>query len=1136
MMRTTTQSLLRHVRRLAAAAAPDEQLLADFLARRSGEAFAALVGRHGPMVWGVCRRILHDAHAAEDVFQATFLVLADRAGAVRRPASLAGFLHGVAYRLAVRARRRHVRGPHAVGDAGAVCDRTAGPVDGLMWQEALGIVDEELGRLSDRYRAPLVLCYLEGQTQDEAARQLGWSLNTLRRRLVQARRLLAARLRGRGVTLPAALTGVLAAGAATVPDPLHAATVAAAARAAAASTVADSALAAARNGLRLLLPTSGKKAFGLVALVVLGIALLGYGWPPADEIATQEPPTPPLTPQNSPRTSFGTGHYRHGTRIESMGVSADGRLAVTAGGYGEYIDPPDALSPARVFDLTDGRCLYSLPAERWSYPEAVGLSPDGKTLATKDQGFLYFWDAATGKELRKVKYATDAGGSRANTRWLTFTPDGQHVAATLTGNGIQLIDVETGAVTRTFERGAMASVCVFSPDGTQMAAGGYESEDQVYFARLSEVATGKELRRFAVARGPNCTISALAFSPDGTTLAAGAWPDGRLRLFDVATGAERKVFPKIGESIAGIAFAPGGKTVAAAGDRIHLYDPVTGEERLRIEAKGSVSAFSPDGAIVIGAAGGAICRWDAARGRRLSPAGGQDTAVEQILVRRDGRGLFTTDQEGQLHAWDAAGGKPPRRIADGVQRGFVASPDGRLLAWVTARNAHGGGRIQLYDVAADRLIDRFPIFSEFASVVSFLPDGRTLVTIGSQSAPPTVWLWDVATGQQRRAFPVSLPMTYADLGGGLPAKDRVPVRLWDLATGKAGPALGEPLLVSLGPNETGSGHDLGGSLPCWTNYSVRQAALAPDGKTLAVGPDFRRRRMKSMDGRAFSPDGRLLVDWAENPFGRSRVDHTYVWDAATGRLVATLTAGSRPGARNAAFAPDGRTFAAASADGVVRLWETATWTVRAEFRGHRDRVTAVAFGPDGRLFTGGLDTVVRAWDVRPPRTPHRGTLAEAWQALADPDAKTGFAAQGRFRAEPDQTVAWFAARLRPAVAPDPARVRADIADLGSEDYATRVRVAETLRALWPATEAVLRDSAAKATTVEARRRAEGMIRAMEQAITPPDALRALRAAEVLEWIATPQARALLRELARGDPHARLTRDSAAACRRLAEDR
>src|SRR6266550_8352076 len=109
MLASAIPSLVQQVRRLAASAASDEQLLSEFLGRRSDDAFAALIGRHGPMVLNVCRRILHDAHAAEDVFQATFLVLADRAGAIRRPASLAGFLHGVAYRLAVRARRQSMQ-------------------------------------------------------------------------------------------------------------------------------------------------------------------------------------------------------------------------------------------------------------------------------------------------------------------------------------------------------------------------------------------------------------------------------------------------------------------------------------------------------------------------------------------------------------------------------------------------------------------------------------------------------------------------------------------------------------------------------------------------------------------------------------------------------------------------------------------------------------------------------------------------------------------------------------------------------------------------------------------------------------------------------------------------------------------
>jgi RNA polymerase sigma factor (sigma-70 family) len=976
MLRTAVPSLLQHVRRLTAASS-DEQLLADFLARRSDEAFAALLGRHGPMVFNVCRRILHDAHAAEDVFQATFLVLADRAGAIHRRASLAGFLHGVAYRLAVRARRRLQSLPAAVRDKAAL------PPEELAWKEMLGILDEELGRLSERYRAPLVLCYLEGRTQDEAARQLGWGLNTLRRRVAQGRRLLEARLRGRGVTLSAALAGLLAASTAAVPGPLRAATLAAAgARAAGGLTAGAAALPTARNGIALFLSTAGKKVGALVAVAALATAVcFAYCWGPHTDqapAASELAPTAPAAgagggdPSDGPLPSqgvvrLGTARYRHGSPIMSMAVSADGKRAVTASGPGSFHRAlAGKFSPARVFNLTDGRCLYSLPNEPGSYTEAVGLSPDGKTLAVKDDKFLSFRDAATGKELRKLKYLPASGGRRSVTSWMTFTPDGKQVAATLMGAAVQLIDVATGEVKRTFDKAAAASACVFSPDGKLMASGGYGQEDGVYHAHLWEVATGKELRRFAVAYERNQPIGALAFSHDGTKLAGASWGDGRLRLFEVATGKELKVFPKIGQDIAGVAFSPDGKTVAAAGDCIHLYDPASGKERHRIDRHARSLAFSRDGSVLTGAVSGAIYRWDAASGRQLTPAAAQDSAVEQILVSADGRQVFTTDQDGDLRTWDAAGGKSPRRIAGGAHRGVVASPDRRLLAW-----ADENSRIRLYDVVADRFLDRPPVFGE--TVVAFLPDGKTLLTLGGGRGPATVRLWDVESGKQRLSFPVP-PKSGAKLPRGAPAEDRgVPVRLWDVTTGKAAHELKEPVNVLAVPDEAGFGRtELGIYVPF---YTTRRAALAPDGKTLAVGPDwaerFGNRRLRSPDGRAFSPDGRFLVDWAENPFGRSRMDHVYVWDAATGRAVAALAAGPRPGASNAAFAPDGRTLATASADGIVRLWEVATWKVRAEFRGHRDRVTAVAFGPDGRLFTGGLDTVVLGWDIWPPRGPAR---------------------------------------------------------------------------------------------------------------------------------------------------------------------
>jgi HEAT repeat protein len=192
----------------------------------------------------------------------------------------------------------------------------------------------------------------------------------------------------------------------------------------------------------------------------------------------------------------------------------------------------------------------------------------------------------------------------------------------------------------------------------------------------------------------------------------------------------------------------------------------------------------------------------------------------------------------------------------------------------------------------------------------------------------------------------------------------------------------------------------------------------------------------------------------------------------------------------------------------------------------------VAFGPDGRLFTGGLDTVVLGWDVRPPRDADRGTLGEAWEALTGADGRAGFQAQGRFLDEPGKAVAWFAARLTPAAVPDPSRVKALIADLENDKFATRVQAAAGLRELWPVSEAALRQVVANPSSLEARRRAEAILREMEKGVPPPGTLRTLRAVEVLEWIATKEAHTLLLELAKGAPDAQLTREAAAACKRL----
>src|SRR5262249_19336322 len=155
-----------------------------------------LVDRHGPLVLGVGRRVLHDLHAAEDVVQATFLLLARKAASIRKQEAVGSWLYGVAYRLALPARQRYTAPATPLQqEQGCRCND---PAAAVTWRELGAVLDEELDRLPQTYRAPLVLCLLEGRTQDEAAAALGWSKGTLRRRFGKGRELLRLRLTARG--------------------------------------------------------------------------------------------------------------------------------------------------------------------------------------------------------------------------------------------------------------------------------------------------------------------------------------------------------------------------------------------------------------------------------------------------------------------------------------------------------------------------------------------------------------------------------------------------------------------------------------------------------------------------------------------------------------------------------------------------------------------------------------------------------------------------------------------------------------------------------------------------------------------------------------------------------------------------
>jgi RNA polymerase sigma factor (sigma-70 family) len=281
-------SVLRHLRRAAlldgGAGLTDGQLLEGFLARREEAAFEALVRRHGPMVLGVCRRLLRHEQDAEDAFQATFLVLVRKAATIRPRDLVGAWLYGVAYRTAMKARTMTGRRRERERRAGVKPATEVTPEQA--WEELLPLLDQELSRLPDKYRVPVVLCELEGRTRGEVARQLKIPEGTVSSRLATARKLLARRLARYGLALSGAgLAAVLSErmASACVTGALTASTTKAALSLAAgqgltAGAVPARVVALAEGVVKTMLLTKlrGVVAVGLVLAVGAGVVGLSY--------------------------------------------------------------------------------------------------------------------------------------------------------------------------------------------------------------------------------------------------------------------------------------------------------------------------------------------------------------------------------------------------------------------------------------------------------------------------------------------------------------------------------------------------------------------------------------------------------------------------------------------------------------------------------------------------------------------------------------------------------------------------------------------------------------------------------------------------------------------------------------------
>jgi RNA polymerase sigma factor (sigma-70 family) len=711
MARGQLHSVLHYIRRLAGARGDglaDGQLLERFQTERDEAAFEVLVWRHGPMVFGLCRRMLRDEQAAEDALQATFLTLARKAGSVSKRSSIASWLHKVAYRIALRAqadaakRARHEK---------ALPVLPAVEVPGEAEKKAVGaelraLLDDELNRLPERYRVPVVLCWLEGKTHEEAAGELSWAKGTVATRLSRSRELLRMRLVKRGIAVPAAaFTAVLAeqTTSAAIPAPLVAATRKAAlafAAGEATGTVSSQAIIFTDGALRTMFMTKLK----WVTAAALLVGAIGTG----------------------ARFAYPVLFEGHGD-LAKAGTSDDGAQE-------KITDQRPATWQQRV----------GLHGHRGSTTPL--FSPDSKTLATVGgDGFLRFWDTATWQELgsfnMKQRYAVYTaypfwspdsktvavyGGVKVDdgprvpevtlldpitckpVRTISgynphFSPDG-NILATRLDEKVKLWDYRTGDERAALQAGVpvvgMVNDAIFSADGKTLATAAADRT-----VKLWDVASGKE-RAHLPGYSP-------AFSPDGKFLAT-ALLDRTIKLWEAATGKEcttlgRHTFPYID-----LAFSPDSKLLAswgtiyglAAGEQLKtlhgppakrrlelkLWSVPTGKEVIALPGwtfGDSSARFSPDGKTPAydrmrdRGKERYVVLWDLVQGNERATIQSAATDMLSASFSPDGRWVWTNSPDGLVELWNPVTGRQITVLHGDKKRqlsAVVFSPDSHMLA------------------------------------------------------------------------------------------------------------------------------------------------------------------------------------------------------------------------------------------------------------------------------------------------------------------------------------------------------------------------------------------------------------------------------------------------------------------------
>jgi RNA polymerase sigma factor (sigma-70 family) len=1149
MAKVQSQVLLGHIFSLfeakTQAAATDAELLEAYVAHREQAAFTALVRRHGPMVLSVGRRHIGQAADVEDVFQATFLLLAQNARRIRNRESVGAWLHGVAFRLALKARKQ--RALRESRERRAACMKSVPSPSGARW-EVQELLDQALQQLPEQYRRALVACYLEGKTQEEAARQLGCPLGTVRSWVARGRALLHRRLTRRGLTLSAgafvALLAASTASARVAPALVHT-TLTAASRLTACKAVASCGISTKVAGLlQGEMAMTGLK-LKLVLALVLTLAAVTAAYPLLGSKAQ------PKKDKSSPEAKSGETNQPRPAVRPLAGTDGNG----------------DPLPVGALRRLGEVRFR---PGVRVTH---LAFSPDGKTLASWGN-FLYhhdrlsFWDTRTGKELRTLRiqentlaafaWCADGRGFAVLTPirfqplmdflvWeftdpraknpfpakpvgamggavvvgqeppehygpFAIAPDGKWLAAYHAG-GKRKPEAVLFRLAPALKAGQLKIVRTIPnlPEDVRTLAFSQDSRSLFFFSHKNPTDRTETLTAFETAGGQKQktftlpmalhqgTRKTFAISPSGALLALGL-EDGTARLIDLKTGRQTRSLgrhlvkgrgaPWNGVSTVG--FTPDGTRLITGGrdNVLKVWDVATGRELFHMAGHHSwpeAMAVSTDGKRLASSGQDSLIRlWDPATGKPVVAPRGHSHTVWDLAVSRDGRLALTDGWDGKACLWDLRTGREVRSFSQNSNTKAVLAGDGTVLT-------QAKDRWQLWDRTGKERALPGDLAGARGGLLGFSPDGRTLLT--AENSTVTLWAWPGGKRLQQIQGEKKVQKALLTKDGRtvVTVEEEGTVDIWERKTGKKQ-----------------------GTLPLRAGRYPDLVRLTDEGLLVAVGFP------------------------AANAF---RADRIMFCDVKTQKIVRDFpmkkTAARILYALGLAVSADGQTVAVGQSDGNAVLYEVATGQARRVLRGHREAIANLAFTPDGKLVTVSLDHTGLVWDVtlRAGKTPSAKPLdakeqQTLWETLGNAKTEPAFEALEKLAVHQKSAVALLRRHLRPARGVDDATLDRLLKDLDSKQFKVRRKASRELESYGETALAGVKRRLAQVQSLELRHRLEAFLKTADPDRPTAERLQEIRALQLLEELATPDALALLRDLARGTANARRTDEAAKAVERI----